>query len=396
VRRSSRASGRARTRAAAAGVALGFTVGTNVANIGAVATSLEHAYGTSLGVIGLFTTALFVTHTAGQIPGGRAVDRFGARRLGFAALAIVAAGNALAMIASDPALALAARALTGVGTGIGFIAGSEYVRAAGGTALAQGVFGGVGVAGGGFALAVVPQLETAVGWRAPFMLALSLTGLAACCFLAWPLPSDGPPRRTPVGASALDLLGDRRLYRLAAMHAASFGISVVVGNWTVTLLERHGYGTSLASALGAVTLSVSVVSRPLGGWIVRRAPRDAALASAASLAAGAAATAGLALSGPVALAVLSATMVGVAAGIPFALVIARAVRARPDAPAAAIGLINMCASLLIVAATPLVGLTFSLPGRGRIGFVALAALWGLALLALPPRAPFEERLERGP
>ena len=36
------------------------------------------------------------------------------------------------MIASDPALVLAARAITGAGTGIGFIAGSEYVRAAGG------------------------------------------------------------------------------------------------------------------------------------------------------------------------------------------------------------------------------------------------------------------------
>jgi hypothetical protein len=38
---------------------------------------------------------------------------------------------------------------------------------------------------------------------------------------------------------------------------------------------------------------------------------------------------------------------------------------------------------VIVAGTPLVGLTFSLPGDGRIGFVALGVLAALAALATP-------------
>jgi hypothetical protein len=33
--------------------------------------------------------------------------------------------------------------------------------------------------------------------------------------------------------------------------------------------------------------------------------------------------------------------------------------------------------------TPLVGLTFSLPGDGRIGFLALGALWTLAAVTAP-------------
>ena len=49
-------------------------------------------------------------------------------------------------------------------------------------------------------------------------------------------------------------------------------------------------------------------------------------------------------------------------------------------------MINMCGSLLIVTATPLVGLTFSLPGDGRIGFLALAVVWAAALLVLPSDA----------
>jgi MFS family permease len=356
-----------------------------VANLGAVATALASTYGVSLTVVGLFTTALFVTHTAIQIPGGQAIDRFGARRLAFAALLTILAGSGLAMIASDPALALAARAFTGLGTGIGFIAGSEYVRAAGGSPFAQGMFGGFGVAGGGFALAVVPQFERAVGWRAPFLLSVALAVIALAALLVSPVPAAATRALSGARTTALQVIGDHRLYRIAAMHTAAFGISVVAGNWVVTLLERHGYSTGLASALGALTLGISVVSRPLGGWIMRHHPDRIRFAVGASLAAGAAATAGLAASGPVALAVVSSVTLGMAAGIPFAPAFAGAARTRPDAPGAAVGMINMCGSLLIVAATPLVGLTFSLPGMGRIGFLVLAALWGSALLVLPSK-----------
>jgi hypothetical protein len=38
---------------------------------------------------------------------------------------------------------------------------------------------------------------------------------------------------------------------------------------------------------------------------------------------------------------------------------------------------------VIVAGSPLVGLTFSLPGDGRIGFVVLGVLAALASLATP-------------
>ena len=43
----------------------------------------------------------------------------------------------------------------------------------------------------------------------------------------------------------------------------------------------------------------------------------------------------------------------------------------------------MWGNLIVLAATPLLGLTFSLAGEGRLGFLILAALWAAALLALP-------------
>jgi hypothetical protein len=49
----------------------------------------------------------------------------------------------------------------------------------------------------------------------------------------------------------------------------------------------------------------------------------------------------------------------------------------------------MAANLLVVAGAPLLGLTFSLPGEGRIGFAAAAALWLAALVVLPKAKELE-------
>ena len=57
-------------------------MGYNIANVGPAADVLAQAYGVRLGLIGFLATAVFVTHLVMQIPGGRLVDRRGARTLG--------------------------------------------------------------------------------------------------------------------------------------------------------------------------------------------------------------------------------------------------------------------------------------------------------------------------
>ena len=115
------------------GVSVGMATGWNIAALGAVATRLAHAYGVGLATIGLFTTVQFVVHLAMQIPGGRAADRFGARRTAFVGLALLAVGNAIALPAATPALGFLGRAIVGLGTGFAFVAGSDYIRARGGS-----------------------------------------------------------------------------------------------------------------------------------------------------------------------------------------------------------------------------------------------------------------------
>jgi MFS family permease len=358
-------------RAALGGLALAFTPGFNVANVGAVADRTAHAYGIGLGVVGLFTTALFVTHAAFQVPMGRLCDRFGARLVGGLGLLVVAGASAAALLWQVAAFAIGMRFVAGIGTAASFVAGSDYVRAAIGTAVAQGAYGAASMAGGGLALAFVPFWSS---WQAPFATA-SLIAAAGAVLVAL-APAAGS-RAAPRGAGSP--VFDRRLRPLAVWHAASFGLSVVVGNWVVTLLERGGGESEhVAGFAGGLVLFLGVFSRPLGGRFI-----DRPNVVRASLFAGGLAIAVLTVAMPFPLAVCAAAAAGFAAGIPFAPSFAGAQRLRPDAPGAAVGTVNMAAAATILVATPLLGLAFSLPGDGRIGFVVIAALWGAAALTRP-------------
>ncbi len=371
------------TRAVAGACGLAVATGWNVANTGAIAQALAAEYGVGLAAIGLLTTALFVVHLVVQIPGGRASDRFGPKRMGMLGLALLALCNGLALLVPSFALGMFMRSLMGIGTGVAFVAGADYVRAHGASASAQGLFGGAGVAGGGLALAVVPQVEDWLGWRAPYATA-AIVALAALAALA-AAPGDVPRSvHLHEGAAPPGIFRDVRLYRLGLMYAATFGLSVVVGNWVATLLERGGdQSQEVAGAVAALTLLLGIVTRPLGGWLLRRKPDWTRTIVAGSLMACGVGALLVAAAEPLALVVLGATMIGLAAGLPFAPAFLGAAQTRPDAPATAIGFVNGSAALMIVVGSPLLGLAFSLPGDGRIGFVAAAAVWLLAVLVVP-------------
>jgi MFS family permease len=368
-------------RAAAGGLGLGVGAGFNISTVGPAADALAHEYGVSLGVVGFLTTALFVTHLATQLPGGRLIDRHGARTMGMLALGTVVAGNALALTAGTLAVGIAGRLITGIGTGVGFVAGSDYIRAKLGTPTAQGLYGGCSVGGAGLAIGLVPLAALAVDWRAPYVAGLVM----AAVFLAvlWAAPVD-EARAGARRGSPLAMIRDRRLWPLAAIHTASFGFSVIVGIWTVSLLEHDGYRTQVGGAVGALTLMGGLLTRPLGGRMMERWPRRTPLLVELSMLAAASGTVLLLLDLPIPLRVAGAAVLGLAAGIPFAYAFTRAQQLRRDAPALATGFVNSCATLVILVGAPLVGFTFALPGEGAIGFAIVAALWAAA--ALPLRA----------
>ena len=151
----------------------------------------------------------------------------------------------------------------------------------------------------------------------------------------------------------------------------------------MTLLERRGSRSQHLRVVGGLVLLAGIITRPLGGWVVRRAPGLAWPLVALSLVAGPRALV-LVLSAapPFWLAALASLLVGLAAGFPFAAVFDTTQRLRPDAPAAAVGFVNGCAVLAIVVCTPLAGLAFDLPGDGRLAFRRHRPPWAAPLLVL--------------
>ncbi len=361
-------SGTARLRAALGGFALAASSGWNLANVGAVADRTAAAYGIGLAVVGLFTTALVASHAAMQIPVGRLCDRLGARVVGAAGLAVIVLASLAGLGLREAWFAILMRLLAGFGLAAAFVGGADYVRSTLASPVAQGLYGATSMASAGLALALVPLWP---GWRAPFATA----AIVAAAGLVLVALAPAEERRPAVARTAR--MFDRRLLPLGVMHAASFGLSVVLGNWVATLLERSGHSAHVSGIVGGLVLFLGLISRPLGGRLMER-PRVVR----ASFLVGGVAIALLAIGRPLGLAVAAAALVGLAAGVPFASAFAGAQRLRPDAPAAAVGTVNLAATIVILIGTPLLGLTFSLPGHGRIGFVACAVLFAAAALAV--------------
>lgn len=364
------------TPAVAAGLTVGCFLTWNVTNVGAVADPLADAYGVSLAAIGLLTTALFVTHLAAQLPAGIWSDRRGARTVALAACVAVVAGSAILLVDDAYGVAVVGRLVVGLGSGAGFVAGLDLVRAGGGGAVLQGVYGGATMAGGGLALMIVPALTEATSWRAPYWTALALAVAAAV-----PTVAAGGLER--VGRAGRGVLGDVQLLPLGVLQAATFGLVVIAGNWVVTLLERGGASSTVAGVLGGLVLLAGIVTRPLGGVLAKGSGPARARIVSASLVAASAGSLLLAVGGPLWVSGLAALVLGLAAGLPFAVLFDAAQRLRPDAPGAAVALVNGCAVATILVGTPIAGLAFGLPGDGGLAFAAIGALCAAALLALP-------------
>ena len=360
-----------RGRAALGGIALGATAGWNLANVGAVAETVGHAYGVGLAVVGLFTTSLFVTHALLQVPAGRLCDRVGARLVGGCGLLIAAAGSTAALTWREPWFAIGMRGIVGIGTAAAFVSGSDYIRKSIGTPFAQGLYGACSVGTIGLALALVPLWGT---WQAPF--ATSVIVALAGVLLVAQAPSEPAPsrpgaraaegRRPAAAAAGCDAL---RVVRALGDHRQLGRDAAASRRRRLQARGRHRRrpdavrGHRLPPARGRLAghLGLLRLSFLIGGGAV----------------------AVLAIAKPLPLAIVAAAVAGLAAGLPFAPCFAAAARLVPEAPGAAIGMVNMFAAVTILVGTPLAGLTFSLPGDGRIGFLVIAALWAATAAAVP-------------
>ena len=302
-----RPAGRAGRERALGGLALAFTPGFNVANIGAVADRTAHAYGVGLARRRAVHDRA-VRHARRDADPGRpalrplrSADRRRRRAARGRGRVRVGASVARGVVRDRDAARRRRRDGGGVRRRERLHPRRRSARRS-----PRALYGAVSVAAGGLALALVPLWGT---WRAPFAARRRWSPRRGVLLVAL-APKGGRVSRR----GAVARVFDRRLRPLAVMHSASFGLSVVVGNWVVTLLERAGGESDARRRRRRRARPV----RRRGLASARRAASSTARRSfvrASSL--GGVAVALLAVARPLPLVVVCA-VAGFAAGIPFA------------------------------------------------------------------------------
>jgi NNP family nitrate/nitrite transporter-like MFS transporter len=340
----------------------------------------------SLGVgpaqAGLLSTATFVAIGLVFIPAGLASDRLGPRRVGSAGLAVTLLGTLGLGVARDFGDLLVLKALAGAGAGTAFIAGVRFASVAFPVARAyrvQGLYGGSVQLGGGTPLYLLPLLEGRLGWRGAFAAAAVPVAVALLAWLAL-----APDPRTGLAAPRLaDAARSGRVWLLGLVHAATFGVSMIVGTWVTTFLV-HDLGRSLvvAGAIGSAILVGGVVSRPLGGELVHRRALGPRALMRGALLVSALGVGCLAIPGrPPAVAAAAIVVLGLALSVPYAAVMNGASAVLPASPGAAVGIVSALALAVMAVAAPAVGAAFRETGSFSAPFAALALLGALVAWA---------------
>jgi MFS family permease len=331
---------------------------------------------------------------------GGAGDRWGPRRLYVLGMLVVALASLLPTVWPTLGVAIAARALIGVGTSaaipaaVGIIAAQagRSGRAASPAALAAVSLSAM------VAIAVGPALAGPLvaffGWRAIFWVNLPLAAAGAACAIAW-LPADDRRRHpAPGGAETAAPLPGRRGARLrtyartALLFVGVYSFVFGVVPWT-----QDPYGIDVALS-GLVQLPGALTAIACGILMARtRRIRTPLLVAAAAGVGGAGAVLLLQTGSPLWLLLTASAVLGVAQGFGFPANQNALYTLSPAGRAGAVAGLGRVSMYAGAAASSLtVGLAYgTAPSTAGLHLIAVTmgvcALGSLALAALDRRLP---------
>ncbi len=359
----------------------GLNLGIIFLNIPPVLSDLMALYGASYTQISILMSALLWPHAAMQLPAGMITDRLGIRRTQLLSLACLAIGNAVPAIGPTLAWGIGGRMITGLGTGLGWLATLKLlaIRAPGGRAgVYQAFFAGFFSLGSILAYVLIPVIIRA-GWQWVF-----LTPAILCLPLLALVPALRLPSLSSLRPSRpfRRIVGMRSAWILGIYHALSYGSMLSLGNWVPSLLaevSRQQSATQLAWG-GALVMLVSGLSRLSGGVLIFRvSPLAVAHGSILVLCL---LFAGLALI-PTPGVVLSLVLLGAWFGsINFGALFELASRsAAADSLGTLLGFVNFLGNLGAVAFTLMFGWSKDALGSFTWGFTVLSLLAAAAFAA---------------
>lgn len=334
---------------------------------------------------GLLSTALFSCYMATTLLTTGLAEQLGPKRLVGAGLAVSAMGTAL--FAASPAygVAVAAKAVQGIGSALAFVAAARYVAGLYGARrnhFALGLYGGGFPLGSAVALVAMPPLAATLGgWREAFWVEAAFVGAAAVVW--WSVPA--VPRVERPG-NIRDALRCRNCWWTSLQHSAGFGMGIASGTWiTVYLLREFDLPLELAGLLGSLLLVLAVLSRMVGGLLLsrehmptRRVMRIGDLAIVAGVVL-------LAFPDrPLLVALVGAILVGLGVGLPYSAVFNTAAASLPGAPGAAQGLAAIGGTAGVMIGAPVMGYLVQTLGFWSawcfVAAVAAVALAGTAFM----------------
>jgi predicted MFS family arabinose efflux permease len=317
------------------------------------------------------------------LPGGMLGQRFGARHVVFAGLALMTLGSALMGVNSSFAGAMAGRVIAGTGAVLlnvmftkmiaDWFAGREIV-----TAMA------ILVTSWPFGLAIgllaFGPLAAAQGWRAVMYLG-AIAAFAALVLVA-ALYRD-PPDAPPDGPARLVLNLTRREWILVLISATIWGFMnvgyIIIISFTPDLFVARGYSLPEASAIVSVIGWVLIPSIPVAGFLIERTGRPMLCMLGGF---GIATVAAFALPF-VTMPLIAFGFLVFAIGVPAGMIMALPAQSlRPESRATGMGIFFTCYYLMFAVLPGGAGLARDLSGSPAAPVVFAAAMMLLCVLGL--------------
>ena len=242
---------------------------------GVVAADIMRDLGVGADALGLLTSVYFLTFAAAQLPVGVLLDRYGPRRVQSALLLCAALGAGLCAAGGGLAGLLLGRALIGLGTAGGLVAGlkasaqwfpRERLATVNGALI---MCGGLGALAATWPVEVLLQVLDWRGLCAVLAVCACTVALAIRSFVPDPQPAAA---RTGEDIRLRDVLRDPMFRRFAPLSASCFGtVLAVQGLWAGPwLADVNGLSRPEVVSDLAFMAMVLIVAAPCWGVLTQR------------------------------------------------------------------------------------------------------------------------------
>jgi NNP family nitrate/nitrite transporter-like MFS transporter len=247
------------------GISLGFIF----LNIPPALDRLMDLYGVSYLRISILISTLFWSHALMQVPAGMIGDRLGIRPTLLMGLCFICLGNLVPILFPHLGPALLSRIITGIGTGLSFVATMKLIALSAPReriGVHLGYFGSSFSLGGILAYLLIPPLikfhwewtyATTVGMNLFMIIWLWALRLEKVSRIANPLP-------------LVQVLRLREGWVLGGYHALSWGAMITLGSWLPSLLADVWKGSATIQFAwgGALVMLISGLGRLSGSFIL--------------------------------------------------------------------------------------------------------------------------------